>query len=344
MTNIPTNNGQPPDPSEHVRPDEASVRTRLLRAAADAQLTAADEKSLHAHLASHPEDRAVIEFEQHLRQSIAANVSVSGGAGGGPSAALRNRIHQMLGSPELGGPSSASIPFATHPSTIRAHWIRSHPARWLAIAASVAVVAGAMYFTVLQLPRNVEPTAAQQAINPSHRVALVSFVSSQHEECELHAGMIGMKLRIDSLDKAPAAFREVLGRTPDLGRLAASGLKFKGAGPCAVPGRGTSVHMVFDVGGDAGAADASVDGRTPLVSIFIQQDTGELNIEPGRTYRLTPSGDTSASTTSGSAAGTPADIFVWKADGFVYFLSSTYEPAMERARLALGAKEPSGSL
>ncbi|MCI0676151.1 MAG: DUF3379 domain-containing protein, partial [Phycisphaerales bacterium] len=216
MTNLPNNNGQPPEPSELDRPAEASMRTRLLRAAADAQLTAADEKALHAHLAIHPEDRAVIEFEQHLRQSIAANVSVSGGAGGGPSAALKERINQMLGSSELGEPSRASHPFATHPSTVHAHWIRSRPARWLAIAASVALVAGAMYFTVLQLPRNVEPTAAQQAINPSHRIALVSFVSSQHEECELHAGMIGMKLRIDSLDKAPAAFREVLGRTPDL--------------------------------------------------------------------------------------------------------------------------------
>lgn len=84
-------------------------------------------------------------------------------------------------------------------------------------------------------------------------------------------------------------------------------------------------------------ADAQPSGgRGSIVSIHIQQDTGELNLESGKTYRLVD---------KIAPKGTPpAEIFVWRRDGFIYFLTSTSEPAMQMARTAFGAKEPSGTI
>lgn len=302
------------------RPEEArgrpSRRTALLRAAADGELTAAGEQELRDHLAARPDDRAVVAFEQELRKSIAS------AALGHPAPQLKERVQHLCAAAR----QRESTPLPVQTTAPQRHWQTA----WLAIAASVALVAGIAYLTVRR-PQALP--APGELITPTHRVSLVSFVSSQHEECELHADMIGSKLRIDSLGKAPAAFREVLGREPDLGRLAQSGLRFMGAGPCAVPGRGRSVHMVFDAGADPAPREG---GRTALVSLFVQQDSGELAIEPGRTYRLVP--------TEGSPSTTTAEIYVWKTNGFVYFLSSTSAPAMERARLALGAGDPTGTL
>ncbi len=302
------------------RPEQASEhpsrRTTLLRAAADGELTAAGEQELRAHLAARPDDRAVVAFEQQLRKSIAS------AALGHPAPQLKERIQHLC----AGARARESSPLSVQTAAPRCHWQTA----WLAIAASVALVAGIAYLTV-RWPHALP--APGELITPTHRVSLVSFVSSQHEECELHADMIGSKLRIDSLGKAPAAFREVLGREPDLGRLAQSGLRFMGAGPCAVPGRGRSVHMVFDAGADPARREG---GRTALVSIFVQQDSGELAIEPGRTYRLVPN--------EGPSSTAAAEIYVWKTNGFIYFLSSTSGPALETARLALGAGAPSGTL
>src|SRR5262249_47458531 len=137
-------------------------------------------------------------------------------------------------------------------------------ARWLALAAAIGLVAVATYF--LARPSTSVP-AEGQLVTAWHRMALASFVGGQHKECELHADMVANHFRITSLDKAPAALAEVLGKAPNLGRLAESGLTFKGAGPCAVPGRGRSVHMVFEA-----VAPAGQQAAPALVSIFVQQD------------------------------------------------------------------------
>lgn len=319
------NDGNARSHDEQVQP---SMRTQLLLAAADGELSNEDARMLDAHLAAHPDDQKIIAFEKQLRASVAASATAAG-----PSDDLRQRIAQMCVGAEHG---HAAIPFEDAPSA--SSQSRSNGTmRWLAIAAMVAVVASIVFITI-QYGAN--RRQSEIAVQPSHRTALVNFVSNQHEECELHADMIGSKLHINSLDEAPNAFRDVLGKEPDLGALAHSGLRFLGAGPCAVPGRGHSVHMVFDAGGDAGIA-ADDSGRTSLVSVFIQDDTGELNIESNKTYRLVPAGGGDSTVSPDDSA---VEIYLWKAGGFIYFLSSTSAPAMDKVRDALGASEPSGTL
>ncbi len=319
MTDNEHNEGGRAD-ARDMRP---SRRTELVRAAADNELTAADERALREHLVAHPDDDAVIAFEQGLRRAIAS------GASGVPSEQLREKVTRLT---TIGGGPGDRVPSSA--GSVTASGRGSRVTRWVAVAASVGLLTAMAYFTLRPTPSLPPPG---RLIAESHRASLVSFVNGRHKECELHAEMVASGFRIDSLDKAPAAFSEILGKAPDLGRLAQSGLKFKGAEACAVPGRGRSVHMVLEAvtnppvqAGGASAATAT------LVSIFVQQDKGELRIEPGRAYRFVPK--------AGPSSTEASEIYVWKKDGFVYFLASTSEPAIETVRLALDVQGPSGRL
>ncbi len=296
-----------------------SARTELLRAAADDELTPAQAGELDRYLAEHPEDRRVIQFERELRGSIAASVS------GAAPAPLRDRITAMRGA---AGTAGESIPFRGNTGV--SHRRFSRTVRWTAIAACLAIVAGGTLL-VLDQQHGALPTGGA-LVTQAYRTSLVSFIGTQHEECEVYADMIGLRFKVTRLVDVPGEFSKVLGSTPDTGHLEGTGLRFLAAGPCAVPGRGKSVRMVLE--STAESRTAGVHG--PLVSIHIQQDTGDLNLEPGKTYRLQ---DKFAAT-----GGSAPEIFVWRRDGFVYFLTSRSESSMQVARAAFGAEEPSGTI
>jgi hypothetical protein len=295
-----------------------SARTELLRAAADGELTPAQTAELERHVATYPDDQRVIDFERELRVSVAASASETA------PTALRDRIAAMS---STAGTDRASLPLPSAHTLPHRRFSRS--ILWMAIAASVALVAGGAFLTLRQ--HDYVP-ADGALITQQYRTSLVSFIGTQHQECEVHADMIGMRFKTTKLVDVPSEFAKVLGSTPDIGHIEGSGFKLLGAGPCAVPGRGKSVRMVLE-----STADAQPNGgRGSLVSIHIQQDTGELNLEQGKTYRLVD---------KAAAAGSPvADIYVWRRDGFIYFLTSESEPAMQMARAAFGAKEPTGTL
>lgn len=305
--------------SDSADQPQVSERTELLRAAADGELTPAQTAELERHLVGYPDDRRVIQFERELRGCVA------GSASGAAPAALRERIIAMS---STAGTDRSSLPFPSAHTLPHRRFSRS--VRLMAIAASVAIVAGGAFVTLRQ-PDMGRPTNGE-LITQQYRTSLVSFIGTQHEECEVHADMIGMRFKTTKLDDVPREFSKVLGSVPEIGHIDGSGLRFLAAGPCAVPGRGKSVRMVLE-----STADAQLNGgRGSLVSIHIQQDTGELNLEEGKTYRLV---DKLAS----PAPAAPA-IFVWRRDGFIYFLTSKSEPAMQMARAAFGAKEPSGTI
>jgi hypothetical protein len=295
-----------------------SVRTQLLRAAADNELSLAQKIELDLHLAAHPEDQRVIDVERQLRKLVADAAPADAAP-----ARLRDRILAMSAT---SGADRSSIPFSS--ATARTRNRFSRPMRWLALAASVAIVAGGS-FVVLRNQGGAGPSDVQ--IAQQFRTSLVSFIGAQHDECEVHADMIGGRFKTTKMAEVPTEFAQVLGTSPDIGHIDSPDFKLLGAGPCAVPGRGKSVRMVLECTTDRGVAGS----QGSLVSIHIQQDTGELALEGGKTYRLTDQTSTGDHT---------SEIFVWRRDGFIYFLTSRSEPAMQMARAAFGAKEPSGTL
>lgn len=307
-----------PDRSETGDRFQVSLRTELLRAAADGELSSVQGVQLDRHLAGHPSDARVIEFERALRASVA------GTATGIAPGALRDRVVAM-------GVAAgrARVGLVLPSASARRDRRLSQLFRGLAMAASIAIVAGGANL-ILRPPSAGRADGVQ--ITQQYRTSLVSFIGSQHEDCEVHADLIGVRFKTTKLVDVPVEFSRVLGSSPEIGHIEGGGFRLLGAGPCAVPGRGKSVRMVLQ----STAGTEPNGGLGALVSIHIQQDTGELNLESGRTYRLV---DKIA--TGGSAH---AEIFVWRRGGFIYFLTSRSESSMQLARAAFGAKEPSGTL
>lgn len=295
-----------------------SRRTELVRAAADDEVTTEQRAEFEAHLRDFPADGSVVAFERALRFAV-AETRIDG-----PSADLRARIEGM----RTAAPRRVGL--AVEGGQASRFRLVRRPWTWLALAAGVALVAGVTYRTAFAPPPR---PSGGVLVNPEHRSALVSFVSGQHEECELHAQLVARRFRIGPLQAAAPVLSRIIGAAPDLGRIEASGVRYLGAAECAVPGRGASLHIVLDAGVPS---ESDGGGRTALVSLFVQQDHDELSLEPGRTYRMVPR-------ESGPGAG-PAEIFVWRKGGLVYFLVSTSEVKLDAVRRGLGAAEPTGSI
>lgn len=299
--------------------DPVSDRTRLLRAAADAQLSEAQQVELQHHLELYPEDEAVIAFEKRMRNMIKSTTDTPA------PKSLHEQIQAM--SHPVCLENSSTVNQSTREISSSIHFPR--PARWLAVAASLAIVTGGTYLLIRPA---LSPPSGIFQITPQYRTSLISFIHSQHEECELYTNLIGERFKTTDLDSVPSEFSRVLGGTPDIGQVQQYGFKLLGAGPCAVPGRGKSVRMVLESIGDAQLEN----GDESLVSVHIQQDTGELNLQSGKTYQLIDQ--------SLLPGETAAAIYVWRLDGFVYFLTSSSKPTLQMALTAFGVQEPSGTL
>lgn len=289
-------------------------RTILLRAAADGETTREQEVELRAHLRGAPGDVGVIEFERRMREAI--GMIARGPAPG----ALRERIFALRGASSHRRPAADrdAVRHAARkaPASRRVSGMRVRASALAAVCAVMLIGAIAALRIGAAAPRGTIATE-------SHRVELVNFIAEQAEECELHADLIGTRFRVTDPGEVPAEFARVLGSSPDLGRVLSSGLRLLGAGACSVPGRGKSVRMVLE-----GASGTSLPAR---VTLYVQQDTGELGFGPGKTYCLN---DGRGERAAGGA------IWVWRRDGFVYFLSSRSGPAMRGVGDLLGVAEP----
>ncbi|MDX2116442.1 MAG: hypothetical protein SFZ24_12600 [Planctomycetota bacterium] len=146
---------------------------------------------------------------------------------------------------------------------------------------------------------------------PLERVTrLVSFTSEQHGACE-SAPFFEKKMTARTPAAAAAAAIEILHKVPSVlelrsEKIARAGYAFAGLGPCRVPGSGRSAHLIY-------RADPAVAPGAPEISLFVQEDTGELAIEPGFYY--TNEGCESRLKTSCNGV-----INVWREEGLIYYL------------------------
>jgi hypothetical protein len=284
----------------------------LLRAEADGELTAAERPTLDRHLAAHPEDRGCIKFEMDLR--AACGRVMSGGSVAAAPAGLRERI----------GRSIEEVPGAAVPAT--SDGARGRTRRlWPLLAAAVLVLAAAP-LVYLVATGYFEPVGT-----PAGKAHLARFVCSEHNRCGRTEAALRAKATVYDLAGAPAAFQPLLGGTLSIGALEKAGFEFRGAGPCIVPGKGRSVHMLFRSPGVSIPENVAAP-RDENLSVFVQTDTGELPVSPGVTYRL---GD--------AAAGRPL-VLVWSQGGLLYYLVTDNEGTQAIARMALKLPVPGGTL
>lgn len=220
----------PPTP----RP-EPSDRTRLLRAAADGGMTPAEQKALDAHLAQHPEDAAVITFEQRMRSELGRSFSTEAAPTG-----LEERIRRM---------------------TSEARPRRRRVIQLLVAAAVLAVTA----LGIRLLQRDAEEFGF------AGRSGLVRFLATHPHDCPITIERTMEEFHVRHFVGAVSELGSLLGRAPVLGDLAGNSLEFKGMGHCGIPGNRVSMHLLFSgaAGSSLEGAMLSVyvqpdDGRLPI--------------------------------------------------------------------------------
>lgn len=209
----------------------------LLRAAADGELSPAQQEALRAHLAASPGDQARIEFEQTLRTAVGRSMA----SGTAPSD-LADRIRAAASA----GPESDDAPLVETlaPATRdRSFWTTM--GRRLSVAAALFLVVAGAWYAIGQLTQS--PITERESIN---RFELARFLSAQHMQCG-DAEVADRKFNYRSVDTLAMGCQKLLGQVPDFGQLFQGRATLLGMGKCAVPGPGSSVHMRFDIPTDS---------------------------------------------------------------------------------------------
>jgi len=292
-----------------------------VRLAADEELSSDQSRALRelsAAPGSQVSDR--VAFEHALRDSVAR---VMGDAPPAPDA-LRDRILRALHeNPEQ--PAPEPIPFrpsepakpSAHTGPFRLGWI-------LAAAAMVAVTAIVLWVPNQGGPSALGPGPQRGSIIPAATAErLVSFLDRNHDKCANFGDVFKQKMVYRTHAEAAQAAIEILHRLPEIlelsdQRLVVLGYEFAGLGRCGVPGTGQSAHLIY-------RPIAVIEG--PAISLFIQEDTGELPLEEGTTCYC-----------AGLCKDGKKQITVWRREGMVYYLVT---PAVlhDKAREAFGAPQ-----
>jgi negative regulator of sigma E activity len=296
----------------------------LMRAAADNELTADQQKTLDLHLESHPEDESRVAFEQSLRQAVSRSMQserAPAGLAATVQAALRSDAHDARDEADHDVPLVETI---AHTTRQRSFW--SSIGGRLAVAAAVLLTFTAGWYAFTQL--NPTQTNTWGAVN---RVQLASFLSEQHVMCGNDPDFAAKKFTVTDVSEIQACFDRVIGKAPQLEQIFEQGGDLVGLGECGVPGPGKSVHMqVLLPIGDAN--DPGQIATQTTISLFIQQGLDRSGIDPGTPYTLE----------EGQDKGYAVDV--WERDGLIYYLVCDTPEAAQAARNALKIAEPNQSL
>ena len=269
----------------------------LLRCEADGELTPDQARVLERRrtdAVARSEDEARLAFERGLRGAVARVMS------GAAPADLRRRLEESLRQPARAFADETPIAFPGAGS--RGVWGSWGSWGWLAMAAGLLLTLGT---GLMMWSRGVVAPASNMAhvITSEQATHLVSYIADQHEHCANFGAFFNQKMTARTEAAAAVAAIELLSKVPsvlDLGadRLSEAGYEFAGLGRCRVPGPGRSAHLIYKASSP----------NTPAVSLFIQEDTGALALDPDHFYTCT--GEKMDKET----------LTLWRKDGLIYYL------------------------
>jgi hypothetical protein len=175
---------------------------------------------------------------------------------------------------------------------------------WLA-AAAVALAAGGVWLASPSGPAG-GPLAQAPALAPERSMSLVQFATAEHSRCATLGTHFDRKMQARSLADAQKAAIELLTKVPGVLALRSvaleeAGYEFAGLGQCHVPGAGRSAHIIYK-------ANPTLAPGAPNVSLFIQEDMGDLEIEPDVAFR------------SSQPDSQGMQLTVWRSGGLNYYL------------------------
>jgi hypothetical protein len=284
----------------------------LIRAGADGELTAEEQRALDEHLRANPGDGARVEFERELRAAVKRTM----GASYRPPAGLRERIAAAVASDDAG--EAAHVEIIADRTRERSFWAGAGIRRVLAAAAVIVLAFGAWYA--------VTQSAPQQSIlrESDGRVIVASFLTREHRFCDADKDHAKRKLLCRDPNRLSENCNRWIGEPVSLASVfEEEGVDLIGMGPCSVPGQGRSVHLQMTV---------TDNGKPILVSIFIQEASAGRGVDDGA-YDLREAEDGSL-------------ITVWRdaASGLVFYLVSDEQAGVERTRDLLEVPSSTRSL
>ncbi|MFI4916409.1 MAG: hypothetical protein ACIAS6_07885 [Phycisphaerales bacterium JB060] len=276
---------------------------RLVRLAADGELSTEESDAYARAKADRPELGRREDAERQFRSAV--NRCMCEGCE--CPQALRDRIAGLANEVRVtadGHPGLAITPAPADEPVVR------FPI-WQRVAAFAAVIvivlAVSAYFRGNVPTQPSGPGIAEASELPSG-VQLAGFMSTEHTRCASHPTSI-RKFTERDLERVPESFREILGGGFTRQDLELEGATFMAAGECRVPGKGPSVHVMFET--------LNPLGESVEVSLYIQR-CGDKRFQEGKAYAV------------GSESIDAASIIGWRHNGLVYYLV-TSSPETTRA-------------
>jgi hypothetical protein len=281
----------------------------LLRAAADDQLSPEQADALAAHLAVHPEDAARIECEQQLCRAcgrVMGNVQTPAG--------LRDRIAAAVAADAEAHDDALADRLEQQAELTRDRSFWSGVRGQLIAAAAVLVLAVALVVMI----QSMRPAPGVPSF-----VQIASFVAKEHNRCDLDPTYTHSKIEVSDPGKLPDYLQSILG-TSVQDTLFSQDIEIIGAGRCHVPGKGKSVQLRLRPKG----------AKSEPVSLWLQEDTGQLHIKEGVTYALRADPN----------APPCGSILLWKRDGLLYYLVCNGDQTRQQVRQSLHAPDQTQDL
>ncbi|MEO1129776.1 MAG: hypothetical protein AAFX05_08745 [Planctomycetota bacterium] len=280
-----------------VNPSEGE----LLRMAADGELTPELQASMDGR--DQQSDAPRVEFERELRRRVQnAMQDVAAPEG------LRDAIRRAMVEDDAG---TVATPLGD--TTSPSFWAGVQ--RFAAVAAVLLVCASLIVVAALQ-------TRPEHAIPTEQFTQITSFVTEQHQRaCSTADDEDSRFIAREDQEIADLAEHKLDGLPPvlafSISAMRDSGYRFVGMKGCGVPGNGASVHALFR---------PEDDTRKP-VSLFVQQDTAELDLSKSACYF------------ADCKVTGKRSIVVWRRDGFVYYLFSHDEAGLKTGQKAFGVPD-----
>lgn len=294
----------------------------LIRAAADNELTADQRARLDTLAAADPDIARQIESERELRKACKRVMSDCPA----PSASLRDRVAAAAaaGRGQYEAGSNAGEDAVAAAIEDRSAETRNQ-SFWSGVAASPVVRSfGAMAAVLLVGLVLFLMGAPVGDATTAHAQEVARFVSGEHNRCAMDPAAVG-KFDVQELERIPERFAGLTGQAvtvADLLDAETAGLRFIDAGGCHIPGSKASMHIRFETDGHPDCPDRA------QVSLFIQPDSGYLELAEGKAYRLQPEDASSKQT-----------VIAWRRDGLSYVLVSDRAEACPKVLQSAGLPE-----
>lgn len=294
------------------------ISDNLIRTYSDGELSETQAAEVERVLARDEQLRKLVEFERRLKDRVgqvmrSESIQAPAGLAQRVRAALSTIENETSATNESPLPVRADAgdaltrlkPRPVSPWNLAALLAGPQRVNVFAVAACLVLVSGAVLVGIFGRPID---TYSRPQLNMLTQAA--EYVSREHSRCAGDERALHEKIKYEDAESAAAGLARHLGApvlVPDLSKL---GYEFQGGGPCQVPGDVRSGHLMY--------RKVRPDGRTPMVSIFIEPNHHQFVVYDGDMRRdLVPN---MAFEFSASQACRPFMVFT---DGpLVYFVTA----------------------